>query len=171
MNLLVLEQLPRQDYDQELVRLSAAMNATFIPLGTNGQERQRNSARQDTNASKLSPAAAAARARTKAMPGYSAGWDLISVLDSGKLLDEIDVQDLPEELQRMTPEEREAYVAEQRAKRAQLQKEIAELSAQRRRSVIEQVEAKGIDTSKTFDSAVRDSIRSQAADKGFELPE
>ena len=73
-------------YDQELVRLSAAMNATFIPLGESGQERQRNLARQDTNASKLSPAAAAARARTKAMPGYTAGWDLISALESLSLI-------------------------------------------------------------------------------------
>jgi len=31
--------------------------------------------------------------------------------------------------------------------------------------------SRGIDTSKTFDSAVRQSIPSHVADKGFELPE
>ena len=35
----------------------------------------------------------------------------------------------------------------------------------------EQIEARGLDTSKSFDTAVREAIRSQAADKGFELPE
>jgi len=161
----------RTPYDQELAQLGAALNDTFIPLGETGRERQRNLARQDTNASKLSPAAAAARARTKAMPGYSAGWDLISALESGRSLDEIDVRDLPEALQRMSVEEREAYVAEQRATRARLQQEIAELTAKRQRSMIEQVEAKGLDMSKTFDSAVRESIRSQVREKGFDLPE
>jgi hypothetical protein len=157
-------------YDEKLARLGAEINETFIPIGESGRARRESLSRQDANVAHLSPAAAAARARTKALPGYSAGWDLISAIEGGRRLEDIPEEDLPEELQRMTPEERETHVAAQRAKREELRREIAKLSAERRRSVIDQVEARGIDTSKTFDSAVRESIRSEAADKGFELP-
>jgi len=157
-------------YDDDLARLSEKLTKTFIPLGEAGRSRQQNLERQDANAARLSPAAAASRARTKADPSYSAGWDLISVLDGGKALSEIDEQDLPEELRRMSVDEREIYVSEQRALRAQLQREIADLSAERRRSIIEQVEAKGIDTSNTFDTAVREAIRSEAEVRGYVIP-
>jgi len=158
-------------YDDELARLSEQLTKTFIPLGEAGRSRQQSLERQDANAARLSPAAAAGRARTKADPSYSAGWELISVLDGGKALSEIDERDLPEELRRISVEEREAYIAEQRTLRAQLQREIAELSAERRRDIIEQVEAKGIDTSKTFDTAVREAIRSEAEGRGYVIPE
>ena len=156
-------------YDEELARLGAAINSTFIPLGESGRERQRNLVRQDENVAKLSPASAAGRAQTKASPGYSAGWDLISVLDSGRPLGEIDVQDLPDELQRMTAEGREAYIATQRSRRDALRQQIAELSAQRRQYVIEQVESGDLEVSKTFGRTVRDAIRAQAKDQGLEL--
>ncbi len=159
-------------YDEELASLSAALNETYVPLGEAGRERAESLATQDRNAAKLSPAAAAARARTKANPRFTSGWDLVSMLESGETtIYEIDEQELPEDLRRMTPEEREVYVEELRARREELRQQIAELSAKRRGSVAEQIEARGLDTSKSFDTAVREAIRSQAADKGFELPE
>jgi len=159
-------------FDKELADLGAALNKTYVPLGEAGQERKESLAQQDHNAAKLSPAAAAARARTKANPRFTSGWDLISMLESGETtIYEVDEQELPEDLRRMSLEEREVYVEELRTRREELRRQIAELSAKRRGSVAEQIEARGLDTSKSFDTAVREAIRSQAADKGFELPE
>ena len=159
-------------YDKELAELSAALNETYVPFGEAGRERKNNLAKQDKNAAEMSPAAAASRARTKANPRFTSGWDLISMIESGETtIFELDEQELPDQLRRMTIEERELYLEDLRSRREELRRQIAELSAKRRGSVAEQIEARGIDTSKSFDTAVREAIRSQAADKGFELPE
>jgi hypothetical protein len=159
-------------YDKELADLSEALNETYIPFGEAGQERKESLAKQDQNAAKLSPAAAASRARTKSNLRFSSGWDLVSMIESGETtLYDIDEQDLPVELRRMTFEERELYMEDLLKRREELRQQIAELSAKRRMDVSDQVKAKGLDTSKSFDSVVREAIRSQAADKGFELPE
>jgi hypothetical protein len=71
----------------------------------------------------------------------------------------------------MTLEEREAYVEELRFQRQELRRQIAELSAKRRGHVAEQIEALGLNNSSSFNTAVREAIRSQAEDKGFEFPE
>jgi hypothetical protein len=159
-------------YDQELADLSEALNETYIPFGQDGQERRESLAKQDQNAAKLSPAAAASRARAKANSRFSSGWDLVSMIENGETtIYDVDPQDLPEELRRMTPEEREVYLEDLLRRRWELRRQIAELSAKRRSSVSQQIEAQGIDTSRSFDTVVREAIRSQAADKGFELPE
>ena len=104
-------------------------------------------------------------------PGDSSE-NLISLLESGETtVNDIDEQDLPQELRRMNVEEREIYIEDLLKRREELRRQIAELSAKRRGSVADQIEAKGIDTSRSFDAVVRDAVRSQAADKGFELPE
>jgi transposase len=94
------------------------------------------------------------------------------MIESGeRTIYDVDDEDLPEEMRRMTPEEREIHVKELLRRREELRRQIEQLSAQRRGLVAQQVEAQGIDTSRSFDTAVREAIRSQAADKGFELPE
>jgi hypothetical protein len=71
----------------------------------------------------------------------------------------------------MTLEERELYIEDLLKRREELRRQIAELSAKRQMDVSDQIEAKGLDTSRSFDTVVREAIRSQAADKGFELPD
>ena len=162
----------RTPYDKELAELSAALNETFIPLGEAGRERKDSLARQDANAEKLSPAAAASRARAKANPRFTSGWDLVGLLETGETtIYDIDEKDLPEDLRRMSLEEREAYVEDLRSRREELRRQIAELSAKRQGQVAEQIDSRGLDTSRSFDTAIRDAILSQAEDKGFELPE
>jgi hypothetical protein len=158
--------------DEQLVELGAALNATFIPIGEQGEKRRDNLERQDRNASKMGSASAAARARTKASARYTRGWDLVSELEAGrKTLADIPDDELPEELRSMILEERDAYVAEMRTQRAELQRRIEALSAERRASVAAQVEAKGIDRSSSFAGAVLDVLRREAEAHGFVLPE
>jgi Mg-chelatase subunit ChlD len=159
-------------YDKELADLSEALNETYIPFGEAGPERKENLAKQDQNAAKLSPAAAASRAHTKSNPRFSSGWDLVSMIESGETtIYDVDEQDLPVELRRMALEERELYIEDLLKRREELRRQIAELSAKRQMDVSDQIEAKGLDTSRSFDTVVREAIRSQAADKGFELPD
>jgi hypothetical protein len=159
-------------YDEELAKLSAALNATYVPLGEEGRNRAESLATQDENAAELSPAAAAARARTKANPRFTSGWDLVGKIENGETtIYEVDPQELPVELRRMTPEEREIYLEDLLQRRQELRRQITELSAKRQGSVAEQIEAQGIDTSRSLNTVMREAIRSQATDKGFELSE
>ena len=53
--------------------------------------------------------------------------------------------------------------------RAQIAKQIQELSGKRDAYIKEEVQKKGLDTNKAFDEAVRKSITEQGAKKGFEF--
>ena len=69
----------------------------------------------------------------------------------------------------MTFEEREIHIEELRLRREENRQKIAELSAERRRYVAEQIEARGLDDSRAFDAVVRRAIRARLEERGFEL--
>lgn len=154
--------------DAELGALSAAINETFLPLGEEGVKRQEGVLQQDANAQKLSPAAAASRALVKASPLYSAEWDLVDALAAGKV-DLVALQDseLPESLRGMSDTELALYLDEVTFARQALRQRIAELGEQRRRYVVEQMKARGLDDARAFDTAVRRALRERLAEKGW----
>ena len=78
---------------------------------------------------------------------------------------------LPEVMRDMSDADRELYVQKMMLEREELRLQIAELSDKRRRHIIEQIEAKGIDDSWAFDSVVRQTIRKKAEEKGFYFKE
>ena len=78
-------------------------------------------------------------------------------------------EELPEELRKMTPDERAAYVAKKSKERDEIAGQIKELSVKRDAYIKDEVQKKGLDTNKAFDQAVRQSITEQAAKKGFEF--
>ncbi len=158
--------------DAELAKLSAAINETYVPLGDEGRKRLEKQAQQDENARKLSPAAAAGRAQVKTSRMYSSGWDLVDALEAGTVdLYELEESELPERLRQMSFEDRELYVEEQRLRREELRQQIAELGEQRRQFVAEQIEVKGLDVSRAFDTAVRRALREKLEEKGFRVPQ
>lgn len=157
-------------FDQKLVELGTALNETFVPLGDSGRERFQALVRQDAQVLRASPAAAAARVRTKALPGYGAGWDVVSALAGGARIDEVPEEELPEQLAGMRPEERAAVLQELLARRNELRHRIEELTAQRRTHLLEQAGSSGTDAPPTFAGTVREVIRTEALDRGFKLP-
>jgi hypothetical protein len=159
-------------FDEELAELGTALNATYLPVGSEGEDALANQEEQDKKARKLHLAAAATRAQTKAGTLYTTSWDLLDLLESGGLtLEEIPDEELPEVLRVMSLEERELYLDEMLERRAELRQRINELGKQRRRHVSEQAEAQGRDDSWAFDSAIRKAMRRHAREKGFEFAE
>lgn len=156
-------------FDEQLSVLSASLNTTYLPYGEAGQERWANQQLQDDNAKSLNDAACAQRAATKASAVYSCGtWDLVDGCANGQIvLADIKVEDLPENMREMTIEERQAYLDETGAKRAGIQEQIAALAKDRDAYVAEEMKRLALDTSKSFDNAVRQAVRDQAAAKGF----
>lgn len=158
-------------HDKELAELSAKLNTTYVPYGGEGEKKAENQAAQDTNAASLSPAAAADRAGAKATGLYrNAGWDLVDAVSEGKVeLEKVPEKDLPENMQKMKPAERKKYVDEQARSRKAIQARIKDLAEKRDAEIKRQIAEKGLDDSKSLDTALRKSIRSQAEQKGLEF--
>jgi hypothetical protein len=82
-------------------------------------------------------------------------------------LSKIDEKDLPENMQKMTLEERKQYVKEMIAKRAEIQKELRELNAAREKyAAAERARLQGEDSSQ-LESVVITTVREQATKKHY----
>lgn len=157
-------------YDKKLSELGANLNKTYVAYGVGGKAGAANQAAQDVNAATTAPAAAE-RAVAKSTGLYrNAGWDLVDAVKEQKAdLSTLKDEELPDEMKKMTPEQRKAYVEEQGKKRGEIQTEIRKLAAQRDAYVKEQMAKQGLNDGKAFDAALRAAVRQQAEKKGFEF--
>ena len=162
-------------FDKELNDLSGKLNTTYVTYGKDGKKAAENQAAQDKNASAAGGGVGAARAASKGGELYrNDTWDLIDRRKNDPKFDlkSLKEEDLPEELKKLKPEEREGYLKKKEEERAKIQKDIAELSAKRAKHIEEeQKKAPKSEGEKALDEALKATIRTQAKDKGFEVPE
>jgi hypothetical protein len=161
-------------HDKEIAALSVKLNATYVPYGKDGHERALNQKAQDDNAYRTSPEAAASRGVAKSGNLYRCdGWDLVDRLKNDPKFDvkTVPEEDLPGELRKMKPAERERYVREMLDKREALQKQIVELNQKREEFLRDALKKNPSKADRVFDEAVRGSLREQAAAKGIKVPE
>jgi hypothetical protein len=158
-------------YDEELGELGLELNATMMGYG-DARAQAENLARQERAAS-LGVAAGEEALADRALylnKADASAWagrqDLVTDLDEGRVeLASIPEKELPEPLQAMTAEEREAFVAEQRQIRARTQSRIAELAAKREAYINEMMKKAG--PTDSFDRNVLASLQRQAARVGI----
>jgi Mg-chelatase subunit ChlD len=152
-------------FDEELAALNIELNATYIAFGSAGERGRANQLAQDSNAVAMSPAAAASRTVAKAGALYRSEWDLVDAVESGQELADIPASELPAELQALAPAERETYVRAKTERREALQREVAELAAERSGYIEEHGRLE--EGQDGLDAAILDGIREVAATKGF----
>ncbi|HEY8506187.1 MAG TPA: VWA domain-containing protein [Gemmataceae bacterium] len=165
----------KSPYDEKLLKLSNELNKTYLAYGARGAEGKMNQEAQDANAAAAAPQAALARAGTKASCLYNCPtWDLCDRLktdpkfDITKLTDE----ELPEEMRKLKPGERKAYIEKKLKEREAIQKEVLELNKKREEFVREEIKKLPPNAAeRAFDDAVRGLLRVQCAGKGFEVPQ
>ena len=160
-------------FDDELARLSAALNETYIPYGEQGAWYAMNQTAQDANVASMNTAAAAARCQTKAGDLYrNEHWDLVDACaQEGFDLAAVKEEELPEAMRGMTVEQRHTHVAAMATKRAELRSQVDGL-AQRRQTHVEAEMAKLAGAvERSFDVTIRKAVRAQAVAKGFEFKE
>ena len=157
--------------DKRIAELNVALNKTYIPYGRAGKKGLARQGAQDANAAKLSLGTYAARSATKASGYYTnAAWDLVDATKNGKVkLEGVKKEDLPENMQKMTPAERKAYVEAQTKGRARIQGEIQKLGEARKKYVVAELKKQATAGAKTLDSAMIESLRKQAEAKRFKL--
>jgi len=159
--------------DEIIIRLNAELNQTYLWYGAESDRRAygANQVAQDANAAGIGGNVAAERAVAKASGGYSNfNRDLVDTYREDKaVLSKVKAEELPEVLQQMPPAEREAYVQESVAKRADIQKQIADLSAERDVYLVKEQKRLAAATGEaTLGDADVTAIQKQLADSGFE---
>jgi hypothetical protein len=156
-------------YDDELAKLSAAINKTYLPFGVEGERAAGNQLAQDANAAGLSAGVAAQRCETKAGSMYrNASWDLVDACAEAEFdLSTVEDDDLPEDMRGKSMEEKKAMVAAMAQQRVDIQKQVADISAKRTEYVAAEQRKMAAGDDKSFDAAIRKAIRDQAQSKGF----
>ena len=159
----------RTPFDDDLARLGAELNTTYVAYGRRAREAADNQVRQDENAAKMGPSVAAQRAAAKASSVYrNDGWDLVDAMKKKDFkLEKVAGEALPDEMQKMDLEERKAHIEKMTERRKKLQEKIAELSGKRRAHVEAEMKRQSLSEDKSFDLAVRAAVREQAEAKGF----
>ena len=170
MNIDQNEQIVHIDapQDDELIKLGQELNGTYIAYGLAGVEKKELQAEQDANSMSLSPESMVQRAVTKAGNQYNnASWDLVDAEEEGVIdISKIDEKNLPEEMQKMTADERVKYVEQMRNKREEIQNKINELNEDRRQYVAQKMLEM---PDNTLDAVLIKAVREQAGTKNYEF--
>ena len=160
--------------DKELEKLSGELNKTYLAYGK-AEARQRfaeNQVAQDANAAKAAPGAAQLRANVKASGLYkNSDWDLVDGLKDGTLkkLEELKEDELPDELKKLKPEERKAFVEAKAKARGELQEKIKALHQAREQYVNAELQKVRAGGANTLDKAIIDAVRKAGSSKDFEF--
>lgn len=158
-------------FDDRLAALNTRLNETYLPYGVRGAAGGANQLAQDANALGLSSTVLADRALAKSSHAYrNAAWDLVDAsLEDDFDLSKIDPKELPEALQKLTPEQRLACIKEKAKEREAVQTEIQAVAGERGEFIKAEIIKQGLSTERAFDEAVKHSLRKQAEKNGFEF--
>lgn len=156
-------------YDKKLAELAEKIGKTYITYGNAAAQRV-NAARQVSNevtiTSGASVSAQAERAVNKAVNSFQYDGDLLQDIENDAVkLKDVKREDLPEELKNLSPEDRKKEVEKRLAERAEIRKEIMELSRQRDAFVA--AERKKLGEQSGFDAAVTQALSEQLLKKGI----
>ena len=154
--------------DKEIVKLNEELNQTYINYGAAAPAAKARQVAQDSNAAaKPESGAQVQRIISKASANYfNNGWDLVDASkDKSFNITKIKEADLPEEMKKMTIEERKAHLEKKTTERAEIQKKVLALNKEREAYVASQ--RKESAKNDTLDTAMTKALRSQAEKKGI----
>lgn len=159
--------------DKIIIELNKKLNKTYLWYG---QEVQRGHLRsnqklQDGNA--FGVGGGLSRASAKASPAYdNRGRDLVDTFgeDSAGLL-KLSKDLLPDEMQKMTDKERADYLKQKTEKRAEIKRQINELSKQRAEFIAKERKKMASEgkAGKTLGDVMTESVRKQLKKSGFQI--
>jgi hypothetical protein len=157
--------------DPELARLSSLINSTYLAFGEQAEVRLEMQTANDAAAAGAAPAVAAERAATKASGLYrNSMWDLVDATRDGTVkLEDMKDEELPEEMRKMTKEERVTFVKAKQEERTKIQSDIAKLAQERDAFIAQKRTEMSQQEAPTFGEALLKAIREQGTKKGYEF--
>ena len=156
--------------DKEIAELSKKLNDTYIAYGMRGSIARQRQAEQDKNAAAASKEAMLQRAVSKSSLHYkNDGWDLVDALEHKTVkFEDMEAEDLPENMRKMTVEERKAYIETKAKQRTEVQQKIQQLNEQRKKYVAGEMK-KRHSQGDTLGSAIIQAVSEQARKKNFKI--
>jgi Mg-chelatase subunit ChlD len=155
--------------DKELSRLNERIGTTLIPYGDSKLQAEVHAKYAVAASAPVSAMADRLSYNSKTGKAVQGRGELVDALNNNTLkLDEIDQKQLPTELQKLDHSELQKRIAKTRDERADLQKQIVEVSKKREAYIQSEnkrlaAEGKG----DAFDQKVAETLRVQAAKKGI----
>jgi hypothetical protein len=155
--------------DEEIVKLGQELNKTYIAFGNYGKEKKDLQAEQDANSMSLSNEVMVQRSVTKSGGQYkNSTWDLVDAKKEGTIkIEELKDEDLPDEMKKMSVQERKAYVDKMEKERAQIQVKINKLNDDRSRYFAQKLLENRNDN--TLDAVMIKTIHEQAKQKNYKF--
>jgi hypothetical protein len=153
------------------MKLNGSLNNTYVYYGATGASAKSRQEVQDMNAATMSPEASIQRVNAKSGKMYSnASWDIVDgIKDNKKMLEEMNDEELPDTLKKMTKEERVKYVEGKSKEREEIQAKIKDLSEKRDKFVADERKKLSTETESTLDAALIKSLKTKATEKNFEF--
>jgi Mg-chelatase subunit ChlD len=156
-------------YDEKLGALSNQLGGTYLAFGRSearGAAMARQAAAEEKIALSAPHSAQADRATNTAINSMSYEGDLLQSLENGTLrLEDVKLEELPEDLRKLSPTERKQEIEKRQAQRRQIRAEIMQLSKDRAEFIKKERAKSGVRNS--FDSVVAEALKAQLAAKGF----
>src|SRR5438874_10800260 len=155
--------------DKELTRLNERIGATLIPYGDSKLQAEVHAKYAMAASAPVSAMADRLRYNSKTGKAVQGRGELVDALNDKTLkIEEIDQKQLPTELQKLDRDELQKRIAQTRDERADLQKQIVEVSKKREAYIQSEnkrlaAEGKG----DAFDQKVTETLHAQAAKKGI----
>lgn len=157
--------------DKEIADLGKKLNDTYVAYGKKGYEMRERQKMQDSNAATKGEAVLAQRSMAKAAPQYNnAAWDIVDAEKEGKVkVEELEEDQLPEEMKKMSKEEKKKYIETKRKERETIQEKINQLRKERDKYVAGKRKETAGDN--TLDAVVIKAVREQAKQKNYQFEE
>ncbi|HCY74600.1 MAG TPA: hypothetical protein DHV28_01645 [Ignavibacteriales bacterium] len=155
--------------DNEIVKLGQELNNTYIAFGNNGKEKKELQAEQDANSMGVSNEVMVQRSVTKSGSQYiNSSWDLVDAKKNGSIkIEELKDEDLPDEMKKMSVQERKEYLDKMEKERAEIKVKINELNDERSKYIAKKMLENKNDN--TLDAVMIKTIREQAKQKNYKF--
>ena len=142
-----------------------------MAYGAHGRASAERQKAQDENAQAAAPGSMTARAVSKSSALYrNSAWDLVDAYRDGTVdLAKVAEADLPDELRKLTPDQRKAFVEARQAERKRLQARIQTLNAERETFVRAELKKKGLAGENTLDAALVKLVHDQGGKAGWKF--
>ncbi|MGK0391506.1 MAG: hypothetical protein ACI94Y_004271 [Maribacter sp.] len=158
-------------YDDKVLELNKKLNDTYIGYGRKGASYKEKQVANDVSSAEYSSANTRTRTFYKTKSNYkNTSWDLVDATDKDYdgFMKTVKNDELPEEMQKMSADEKKVYIEKKRTERKSLQAELKELETKVDKFIVDKKKemAAGEEVN-TLDNVMMSAIRKQAKDKGF----
>ncbi len=164
--------------DGKIGELSRKLGGTAVAYGGAGARKGAEDKAlmlADMPAGALAERAGYAREASKAEAPAAAGrawgfgsWDLVAAIEAKTVkLEDVKEADLPEDMKKMSADERKTHIDKKLAERKAIQDELTKLSKERDEFITKKLKEEGKPTKDAFDARVLEMLKKQAEAKGI----